>query len=549
MSLVLGIDLSTQSISAVVADAGSYKITATASVKLDSLGFGTTNGVLHRSHNEVVAPSLMFCAALDALLGTLVAQKVPLDKVAAVSGCGQQHGSVFWANGAEAVLLRLDPKLTLKEQLKDAFAIEAGPIWMDSSTTSWCERLEAHVGGAQALADLTGSRAYERFTANQIAKIAETRTAEFATCERIGLISSMLTTLLTGRHQGIEASDASGMNALDIRTRKWAPSVLEFIAACAGGRSAADIAGLLGEPAVSYAPVGVVSAYFVQRYGINAECQVIPFTGDNPSTLAGLGISAPGDLAVSLGTSDTAFAVVDAKDCKPNGAEGHVLVNPVDPNTFIVMLCFKNGSLAREKLKDEICSSKTWDEFNSLLSQTPVGNNGAIGFFHPEPEITPPTSIPGIHIFRNAGAKAETDTSQFSAATLARAILESQMLRLRHHAGAFGLTRTQTRRVLVSGGASANIEIVRVIGSVFGARVCKVADADGAGNAAGYGGALRAAHGLACAAAANSTGFVAYEPGVAVESVAEPETKDTEVYDAMMATFGELEAKAQALTK
>ena len=41
------------------------------------------------------------------------------------------------------------------------------PVWMDSSTTAECRKLEEAVGGAQRLADITGSRAYERFTGNQ----------------------------------------------------------------------------------------------------------------------------------------------------------------------------------------------------------------------------------------------------------------------------------------------------------------------------------------------------------------------------------------------
>ena len=38
---------------------------------------------------------------------------------------------------------------------------------MDSSTSAECRKLEEAVGGAQRLADITGSRAYERFTGNQ----------------------------------------------------------------------------------------------------------------------------------------------------------------------------------------------------------------------------------------------------------------------------------------------------------------------------------------------------------------------------------------------
>ena len=38
-----------------------------------------------------------------------------------------------------------------------------------------CTSLEASVGGAEELAQITGSRAYERFTGNQIAKLAKER--------------------------------------------------------------------------------------------------------------------------------------------------------------------------------------------------------------------------------------------------------------------------------------------------------------------------------------------------------------------------------------
>jgi len=48
----------------------------------------------------------------------------------------------------------------------------------------------------------------------------------------------------------------------------------------------------------------------VQRYGFSPDCQVLAGTGDNPSSLVGLGIFNPGDIAISLGTSDTLFGVI-----------------------------------------------------------------------------------------------------------------------------------------------------------------------------------------------------------------------------------------------
>jgi xylulokinase len=42
---------------------------------------------------------------------------------------------------------------------------------MDSSTGSQCKKLEEALGGPLDLAEITGSKAFHRFTGNQIAKI------------------------------------------------------------------------------------------------------------------------------------------------------------------------------------------------------------------------------------------------------------------------------------------------------------------------------------------------------------------------------------------
>lgn len=78
---------------------------------------------------------------------------------------------MFWSSKAEDLLTNLDSSKTLTEQLSPAaFTLQNSPIWQDSSTTRECREIEEAVGGPQALADLTGSRAYERFTGTQIRK-------------------------------------------------------------------------------------------------------------------------------------------------------------------------------------------------------------------------------------------------------------------------------------------------------------------------------------------------------------------------------------------
>ena len=126
------------------------------------------------------------------MLKRLAATGAPLGTVAAVSGSGQQHGSAYWAAGGEAALRGLSGGKgapPLSAQLAKAFRVADSPIWMDSSTAAECALLEKGVGGAAALAHLTGSRAYERFTGSQILALARRDPAAYAETERISLVS------------------------------------------------------------------------------------------------------------------------------------------------------------------------------------------------------------------------------------------------------------------------------------------------------------------------------------------------------------------------
>lgn len=103
------------------------------------------------------------------------------------------------------------------------------------------------------------------------------------------------------------------------------------------------------------------------------------------------------DVIVSLGTSDTLIFPLAEPLVFP---DGHVLCSPLEPEEYIALLCFKNGSLTRERIR----GSATWEEFGKLLDATPRGNFGNMGFFFDDQEILP-FAAPGDYRWNAQGGK------------------------------------------------------------------------------------------------------------------------------------------------
>ncbi|KAJ1905320.1 hypothetical protein IWQ60_012309 [Tieghemiomyces parasiticus] len=490
----LGLDLSTQQLKAtVIGNHLQNVIEEQVHFDQDLPQYGTQGGI-YTDGSRVTANPLMWVEALDLLFTRLARRSdVECGSIVAVGGCGQQHTSIYWNQSAERTLASLDPDQELVHQLTNCFAVSQSPTWQDASTTGQCRRLEKAVGGAEKLARLTGSVAYERFTANQIAKLYEDHRHLYDATARISLASSFLTSLLLGRIAPIDASDAAGMNLLDLHTQEWEPQIVSIIA------DETLVAKLGGPgPVPTLSPAGVLGSYWVKRYGLVASCRVATGTGDNPASFAGLPLT-PTDVLISLGTSDTAMFA-----CPTNvipDAHGHVLCHPgalsneinhTGAGRFMSLLCFKNGSLTREWVRDRYTDG-SWERFSNLLRpaqsnhQAPSIEDGAptqVGFYFRSPEILPHAA--GVHRFVLAANSDDkhltieaigraqvdefpTDAHDESAVSRAnvRAIVVGQALNMRYYVAQKGLPLPPQRLVAV-GGAATNRAILQVFADVFG---------------------------------------------------------------------------------
>lgn len=469
MSLYAGLDSSTQSLSAIVLDTseGGRRIVFERSLNFDRdlPEYGTTAGVHRGGDPRVVWSSpVMWADALDRMMGAIARELGPdIARIRAIAGSAQQHGSVYLNASAASIWRSLDPAAPLDGQLVPAFSRAESPVWMDESTTAQCAEIEDALGGPAAVAALTGSRAFERFTGPQIRRFFQERPDAYARTARIHLVSSYLASLLAGRDDApIDPGDGSGMNLMDLRAGRWSRPALEA--------TAPGLAAKLPPIAPSTAVVGTLAAFWQRRHGL-PPARIVAWTGDNPSSLVGTGIVAEGQLAVSLGTSDTVFAVAR----EPRAGSSHVFGSPA--GGFMHLVCFRNGSLARERVRD--AHGLDWRGFTRALEETPAGNGGGLMLPWFEPEITPHVPVAGVRRF---------DLDPADAVRNVRAVIEAQMMAMANHSAA--MTPAPIARVVATGGGAANRAILQVMADVFGAEV----HVPQATNTACLGAALRAWH-------------------------------------------------------
>ncbi|KAG2343948.1 actin-like ATPase domain-containing protein [Suillus weaverae] len=535
--LFLGFDLSTQQLKAIViAEDASIVHESAVHFDIDLPAHGTTNGAVKGpDEGEVTSPVLMWLEAIDLVMQRVKNAGVDLSAIAGISGAGQQHGSVYWSEEAEKALAVMDPKRSLADPghlAPHAFALPNAPIWQDSSTTKDCRNLEAAVGGPQVLADLTGSRAYERFTGPQIARIRRLKPAAYHDSARISLVSSFIPSLFLGHIAPIEVSDASGMNLMNVLTCKWDDALLE---ACGGPELRAKIGP---EPVVGGTILGRISQWWVERWGFNQDCIIAPFTGDNSATVVAL--SAPGDALLSLGTSTTFLLSIPPADLPPaRFTTSHLLSHPTTLDAQIAMLCYKNGALAREQIRNR-CAGADWARYNELVEQSPQGSSGFMGFYFPLPEIIPP-GVQGEFIFqcKDNGEPRLVHELQPDASQHARAILESQFLSIKSRITAILPAHSPPlQRLIVTGGSSANQTIRQLAADVFGMRVY-VAESK---EAAGTGGAVLAKFAWWKAQVGGANGSfeeMTMETGEVerMRLVAIPKVEVTKVYDGLVDNY------------
>ena len=482
----LGFDLSTQQLKglAVTSDLKSVA-QATFDFDKDAKSFDVQKGVLtNEAEKEVFAPVAMWLQALGTVLTRLKENGLDLSRVKGISGAGMQHGSIFWNADAEPLMASLNPSKSLETQLDGAFAHPFSPNWQDASTQRECDEFDQILGSPAELARVTGSKAHHRFTGPQILRFQRKYPEKYEKTVRISLVSSWIATIFLGKFAPFDISDVCGMNLWDINAGTWCEKTLALTSGTFGIESLKQKLGY-HVPEDGGVDLGTISPYFVQRFSFSSDCRVIASTGDNPSTILALPLR-PNDAIVSLGTSST--FLMSTLEYLPDPSV-HFFNHPTTSGLYMFMLCYKNGGLAREQVRDTINSvlrpadvnSTDWSDFDKYLLETPALAQSSphdpmnLGIYFPRPEIVPNLPEGQWHYsYDPAGSNlTEAKKTPNNPYSDARVIVESQFLSMRLRSK--DLVRSpgnnlppQPRRIYLVGGGSRNHAIAKVAGEVLG---------------------------------------------------------------------------------
>ncbi len=515
MSWFMGLDASTQSLSAAVIDLASGELILERGVDFDALPeYRSSSGVLPDPDPLIKhADPRLWLAALEKLFSDLRENGFELHRITAISGSGQQHGTVY-LNEKFLQTGDWEPAPSLAEQISPMLSRPTAPIWMDSSTSEECKEISRQVGGSEYIKETTGSPAIERFSGPQIRKFHKTEPALYKQTALIHLVSSFMGSVLAGKSIPIDYGDGAGMNLMNLAGGEWDRRMLEA--------TAPDLEAKLPPLQPSSSKVGKIAPYFVEKYGFSSDTEILPWSGDNPNSLIGVGAYSPGVAVASLGTSHTYFAAMHQPKVDPQGC-GHVFGNPA--GGFMSLICFKNGALAQEAVRDE--AGIDWRQFDQFLETTPAGNNNNMMLPYFVPEITPPV-LQAEPVYRGTEEfKSGRDTP-----ARVRAVVEAQALRLRLHSN---WIEEQPRELRVTGGAAKSTPICQILADIFNTKVERLET----GNSAGLGAAMRAAQG---SGKADWKSLTEKFCNPAVGRKVEPNPDNARVYKKMLPAYAEFAA-------
>ena len=454
--LALGLDSSTQSLSAVVIDIDTaekcfeHSLDYRTDARLNQFGIGADYILPPREEGEAEQPPLMYLASLDAMFTDMRAAGVALENIIAINTSGQQHGHVYLNRNAANIFSNLQKSESntseLKTLLAHVFSYPTAPIWMTANTVAQTEAVRNGVGGKAEMINLSGSDAPLRFTGTVVRRVAEQHPEHYAATAKIQLISSFIPAVLTGNaNVPIDYGNGCGMSLMNYQSKTWDPALL---AATADGlnEGVEELQSKLPALTRPDSIVGNLAAYYVEKYGFEERCAIIAGSGDNPQAK----VPVAGDL-LSLGTSFVNMVSTDGDTLDPEGFANAMYDGINRPFMFG---CRTNGAMVWDAVRSHYGLAKEeYAPAEAALKEVAPGQ--FMTFWQPKTESFPVSGA--YELIRS-------NTQQTLAADYT-GIIETSLAAVYIYSAVF--TKQTQAPLFVTGGATDSPEIMRRVAGIW----------------------------------------------------------------------------------
>jgi len=409
MTLVAGVDSSTQSCKVVIVDAATGAI--------------VRQGRAPHPDGTEVDPAAWWEA-----LQLAIAEAGGLDDVAAISVAGQQHGCVVLDAGGRVIRPAL--------------------LWNDTRSAQAARDLAAEVPD---IVERTGSVPVASFTSTKLRWLRDNEPENAARVAAVALPHDWLTWRLRGfgpENPRLDAlttdrSDASGTGYFNSVTGEYDLDIVARLVPNAG----VFLPRVLG-PAQSSGRMPVSPAFGQSRAIVGAGA------GDNAGAALGLGAVA-GDVVVSIGTSGTVFAVTDSPT---HDATGTVAGFADASGLSLPLVATLNAARILDSIAALLGVDHTALGTLALEAEPGAGGLGLQPYF--EGERTPNLPDATATLF---GMTLASTTRQ----NLARAAVEGLLCGLAGGLDALRANGVTARRILLTGGAAQNVAVSAIAAQVF----------------------------------------------------------------------------------
>lgn len=313
--------------------------------------------------------------------------------------------------------------------------VRPAKLWNDTESAPDAGWLVKNVpGGASALAAATGSVPVAAFTVTKLSWLHRSEPEAWKRLAHVLLPHDWLTMKLTGALT-TDRGDASGTGYFDPSANRYVDSVLTTVDAERDWSTV--LPRVLGPTEVAGEWQGLV---------------VGPGTGDNMAAALGMAL-APGDVAMSIGTSGTVYACTDL----PARDESGAVAGFADATgRFLPLVCTLNGAKVLDAARRLLgVDHETFDEM--ALS---VGSGGLTLLPYLDGERTPdrPNATGML-----AGLRSDVSREQFAAA-----VVDGVVCGMIDALGALVAQVPVTGRLLLTGGAARSRAVREVVAAMVG---------------------------------------------------------------------------------